>query len=106
MLYFVFLITQIDTFNININENILIRGEIKGRVVSRIIFKFEIPQILYNSKIYYAQLSFSNFLDTNNKRAEIEAFRITTPWKVNTVNWFYPWRNPGAILIATVMQLT
>jgi len=93
--FFIFWMIQIDTLNININEIAIIRGERRGRIISRILFKFEIPQVLYNSKIYYAQLTFSNFLDTNNKRVEIEGFRITTPWIINNVNWFYPWKNPG-----------
>lgn len=94
-LFLIFWIIQLDTLNIDINEIEIIRGERRGKTVSRILFRFEIPQILYNSKIYHVQITFPNFLDTNDKKVEIEGFRITTPWTTNTVNWFYPWKNPG-----------
>jgi hypothetical protein len=64
--------------------------------LTRILFKFDVPQSIDTAMIDYAVLFIPRFLLLEPEYAlTLEARLLLKPWESSTVSWCYPWETPG-----------
>jgi hypothetical protein len=62
----------------------------------RVIIRYDMPEILAESEIFYAQLTAKvNVTVGTEGIAEVELMPITTQWQPGSVTWSSPWSEPG-----------
>ncbi|MEO0130704.1 MAG: DNRLRE domain-containing protein [candidate division WOR-3 bacterium] len=87
---FLFLVFA-DTLSIPVYEYAVIRGNVRGREVSRVLLRFDL-RVLEGKEIFYGEIIIPNFLDSSY--LTLEGWRLTTNWQRNNVNW-NSFRRPG-----------
>jgi hypothetical protein len=63
---------------------------------SRILFKFDLPSMLSDKRIDYAEVVFQAKIDTLSRYSVMFAgFPVTTDWNNATASWSNPWTKEG-----------
>ena len=80
----------------NLEVEVTDMATISAGDTTRFLLRFDLPSELEGSTIDYAELRFRAQPDSGSEEPlDIAGYRLTTQWDMGSVNWDYPWANPG-----------